>query len=476
MKILFAVTVCLSALSGLLVTYQTQSVPQDQSAVTPKDPDPTNASSLTAKKVDSDPNDKADVLNFEKPYLVTYPITNDPKLAYEVLGRLLKGHDARMQQDEISGAITVLARKGVHALVAIVLDEREGAGYMLPLVPANFGIGNLDPSVYRLISGYTAADEDKRKEIKAQLKNWLSDSYRKRMKYHEQKLSSMKKRVEELEKQLSKRRSDSQEIVELQLKLIIKQAEMGELLGVNINEPSSSIQRPNADLVEREQAVIRYEVKTQFLQRQRLVNEFTTIINKLRKHLAVLTSDLALSESALEGGQAAMMQHIWILEEQGKIRKNSLQIVNNSEEIAAGLRTIEGLELQRDQLIVTQKIGPGHSQIQALNLAINDRKARVRELESQGSRITGLGPEQIIQRFIVAVKQQIGDMRLEIESLLKERDRLLGSETLKEKKAGGNLLGDLLKGGDLLGGVLNIDEGSKANSGGINERSPQLKK
>jgi len=30
MKILFAVTVCLSALSGLLVTYQIQSVPQDQ--------------------------------------------------------------------------------------------------------------------------------------------------------------------------------------------------------------------------------------------------------------------------------------------------------------------------------------------------------------------------------------------------------------------------------------------------------------
>ena len=141
-------------------------------------------------------------------------------------------------------------------------------------------------------------------------------------------MSSMKKRVEELEKQLSKRRSDSQEIVELQLKLIIKQAEMGEPLGVNLNEPSSGIQRPNADLVEREEAA----------------------------------------------------------------------------------------------------------------------------------------------------KQVIGHMRLEIERLLKERDRLLGSETLKEKKAGGNLLGDLLKGGDLLGGVLNIDEGSKANSGGINERSPQLKK
>lgn len=472
MKILFAVTVCLSALSGLLVTYQIQSVPQDQSAVTPKDPDPTNASSLTAKKVDSDPNDKADVLNFEKPYLVTYPITNDPKLAYEVLGRLLKGHDVRMQQDEISGAITVLARKRVHALVAIVLDEREGAGYMLPSVPANFGIGNLDPSVYRLISGYTAADEDKRKEIKAQLKNWLSDSYKLRMKYHEQKLSSMKKRVEELEKQLSKRRSDSQEIVELQLKLIIKQAEMGEPLGVNLNEPPSGVQRPNADLVER---ALRYQVKTQLL--QRLVNELTTKINKFKTQLAGLTSDLARCEAVLKNGTDACIQHIHILEKNGKLPRNSRQTVDNSQQIAAEVRGIESLELQRDQLIATQMTGPRYSpQVQALNLAINDRKARVAELESEGVKIIGPKPEQVIQRFIVSLKQVIGRKRLEIDRLLKERDRLLGSETLKEKKAGGNLLGDLLKGGDLLGGVLNIDEGSKANSGGINERSPQLKK
>ena len=121
--------------------------------------------------------------------------------------------------------------------------------------------------------------------------------------------------------------------------------------------------------------------------------------------------------------------------------------------------------------------GPRYSpQVQALNLAINDRKARVAELESEGVKIIGPKPEQVIQRSIVSLKQVIGRKRLEIDRLLKERDRLLGSETLKEKKAGGNLLGDLLKGGDLLGGVLNIDEGSKANSGGINERSPQLKK
>ena len=52
------------------------------------------------------------------------------------------------------------------------------------------------------------------------------------------------------------------------------------------------------------------------------------------------------------------------------------------------------------------------------------------------------------------------------ERLLKERDRLLGTETEKERKAGE----------DLFGSLLNIDEGLKVNLGGINELSPQLKK
>ena len=96
-----------------------------------------------------------------------------------------------------------------------------------------------------------------------------------------------------------------------------------------------------------------------------------------QQRLAELTQEIARSEAALKGGQDAMMEHIWILEEQGKVRKNSMQIVDNSEQIAAETRGIESLELQRDQLIVTQKIGPGHSQIQALNLAINDRKEKI---------------------------------------------------------------------------------------------------
>ena len=108
-------------------------------------------------------------------------------------------------------------------------------------------------------------------------------------------------------------------------------------------------------------------------------------------------------------------------------------------------------------------LGPGDSKIQAINLAIKARENNVKELEAQEGSLLGPKPEQVIQRFIVSLKQVIGHMRLEIERLLKERDRLLGSETKKERKAGEDLLGSLLKGGDLPGGVLNIDDNLPAS-------------
>ena len=70
-----------------------------------------------AKKVDSDPNIVQENLSVEKPYLETYPITVDPNLAYDLLSTMLEGGVARMQQDERSGAITVLGRKEDHELV-----------------------------------------------------------------------------------------------------------------------------------------------------------------------------------------------------------------------------------------------------------------------------------------------------------------------------------------------------------------------
>ena len=147
-----------------------------------------------------------------------------------------------------------------------------------------------------------------------------------------------------------------------------------------------------------------------------------------QQRLAELTQEIARSEAALKGGQDAMMEHIWILEDQGKIRKNSMQVVDNSEQIAGETRGIESLELQRDQLIVTQKIGPGHSQIQALDIAINDRKAKIAELESQGARVTGRGPKQVLQSSIDSMKQQVNDLQNRIGEASRPAEFLSGGE------------------------------------------------
>ena len=126
--------------------------------------------------------------------------------------------------------------------------------------------------------------------------------------------------------------------------------------------------------------------------------------------------DSARSEQALEGGRDNCLEHLWILEGDKKIPPGSMQVADNSARIASEISIIEGLELQRDQLIVLEDLGQGHQKIQAFNLAINERKDKVKQLESEGSRILGLGPEQIIQRFIVSLKQQIGDIRLTLDS------------------------------------------------------------
>ena len=80
---------------------------------------------VIAKTIDVDPNEEAEELVLEKPYLHSYPITIDPKLAYDLLGTMLEGSDARMQQDEVSGAITVLGRKSDHERVVESLASVE---------------------------------------------------------------------------------------------------------------------------------------------------------------------------------------------------------------------------------------------------------------------------------------------------------------------------------------------------------------
>ena len=87
-----------------------------------------------AKAVDSDPNFQVEELIIEQPSLQTYQVTIDPKLAYDLLSTMLEGSGARMQQDEMSGAITVLGRKADHERVV------ESLGSVSGLKTKNFAI------------------------------------------------------------------------------------------------------------------------------------------------------------------------------------------------------------------------------------------------------------------------------------------------------------------------------------------------
>ena len=144
---------------------------------------------------------------------------------------------------------------------------------------------------------------------------------------------------------------------------------------------------------------------------QRIIADSMKKIDEEKALLSDLTSELARSETALENGRDACMEHIWLLESSNRIPSGSLDIQDKSEQIASEVKMIEELEMQRDQLIVVKNYGPGHNEVQAYNLAINDRKAKVENLTASGTRIMGLLPEQIIQRYIVGIKQQIGDIR-----------------------------------------------------------------
>ena len=151
---------------------------------------------------------------------------------------------------------------------------------------------------------------------------------------------------------------------------------------------------------------------------QRIITDLMSKIDQDKAVLSELTSDLARSETALENGREACMEQIWLLEGSGSLPVNSVEMQDNSTQISNERRMVEELELTRDQLIVVKNYGPGHSEVQAYNLAINERKAKIKALSSEGATITGILPEQIIQRYVVGLKQQIGDVRLALSSKL----------------------------------------------------------
>lgn len=59
---------------------------------------------------------------FEEPYLATYPVLIDPKLAFNVLDTMLEGLEVKMDQDEETGAISVLAPASIHTKITEYLD------------------------------------------------------------------------------------------------------------------------------------------------------------------------------------------------------------------------------------------------------------------------------------------------------------------------------------------------------------------
>lgn len=78
-----------------------------------------------AAKVDvpvkTDPNK-----TFEKPFLRTYPVPNDPTLVFQILNTVLEGRDVKLDQDQATGAVVLLGRKEDHDMAAMTIDEVVG--------------------------------------------------------------------------------------------------------------------------------------------------------------------------------------------------------------------------------------------------------------------------------------------------------------------------------------------------------------
>ena len=154
---------------------------------------------------------------------------------------------------------------------------------------------------------------------------------------------------------------------------------------------------------------------------ERVFGESMKKIVKQKNQLEVLLSDFARSEEALEKGREACVDHILLLEADGKLGPGFVQSTNdNAIKIVQEKRMVEELELQRDQLVIAQKIGPDQPQVQALNHAIQQRDAKIVNLAAASSKIFGVAPEKVLQRHIIAVKQQIGDLRSSLSSGVKD--------------------------------------------------------
>ena len=136
-------------------------------------------------------------------------------------------------------------------------------------------------------------------------------------------------------------------------------------------------------------------------------------IEALKKSLAELTSEFARAETALGMGRNACVDLIRILEKEGKIKPGQVKVQGNSKRIENEKRMIKELELKRDQLLL---VHGSEAQVDAVKAAISVRKKKVLALSDDITIFIGLQPEQIVQRYIVGVKQQIGDIRSALAS------------------------------------------------------------
>ena len=140
---------------------------------------------------------------------------------------------------------------------------------------------------------------------------------------------------------------------------------------------------------------------------QSVVAESMEKIEEKKNQLAGLTSDLARSQVALEGGREACVEHIWLLESAaGKDWVNSCRTLN-SRKIAKEVKIIKELKLRSH---------PSPAERQSAQLVINQHKKKIAELEAASLGALTVSPEQILQSYVVDLKRQIGDLRKALAS------------------------------------------------------------
>lgn len=196
--------------------------------------------------------------------------------------------------------------------------------------------------------------------------------------------------------------------------------DLTELLSRMQDSFSEQLDKVNAKLKSARDAAQPFKVAGTLKLNQSMVADSLSLIEKEKQRYSELTSYMARAEEALEKGSDKCREYVWTLEQKGLVKPGQLEEEDNSRQVANLLKVIEELEIGRDQLVITQKLGPGHSRVKAMNHAIEEWKAKVELLESEEKRIVGFAPEDVVRMFLVNTKQQIGDLRSSMDMHLAE--------------------------------------------------------